>query len=173
MESSLTEVDVWSLSACRFGRKYYSRYEYEKVGMLAAKGMMDAMASDLDRHKGYTYGQFTVARAHTFEYHDGKSKCCVPKSSALKFVMTGTSTIVFRMTADEPFIDSGGGGDSASEPLATPPTATIQMYLEQYVEPGGNVHGSTSVVIRGLAAMGLQLSQLEKHTGRRLPTLIV
>ena len=50
--------------------------------------------------------------------------------------------------------------------------ATVRMYLEKYVAPGGELFGHAMEVCKPLAAIALEVSKLEEFTGRSEPNVI-
>eukprot|EP00854_Cymbomonas_tetramitiformis_P003457 gene3457-4343_t len=138
----------------KYGRNYYVRYDYEGVEKAAAEEMMARMAADGRACcDGVDLGNFELATADMFEYHDPVDGS-VSKNQGIRFIFTDGSRIVFRL--------SGTGVDGA----------TIRLYLEKYVDPTGSLDMYAPEVVRPLAEIALKLSLLAEKTGRDEPSVI-
>lgn len=136
-----------------YGRNYYTRYDYEGVDKAAAGGMFDEMRASFATVVGKTFKGYTVASADDFEYTDPVDGS-VSKQQGLRFLMACGSRIIFRL--------SGTAGSGA----------TVRMYLEKYEPEAALTKQKTSAVMGDLVAFAAELSNLEKHTGRKEPTVI-
>jgi phosphoglucomutase len=136
-----------------FGRNYYCRYDYEGVDKSRAEAMVAEMAANTASNTGHTVGSYTIAVADVFEYTDPVDGS-VTKNQGIRFLMTDGSRIVFRL--------SGTAGSGA----------TVRMYLEKFEPSTGNLFQQTGEAMKELVAVALELSQLERHTGRDQPTVI-
>jgi len=139
----------WSL----YGRNFYCRYDYEGVDKARAETMVNEMAAASASNAGRTVGSYTVQIADVFEYTDPVDGA-VTKNQGIRFLMTDGSRVVFRL--------SGTAGSGA----------TVRMYLEKYEAATGNLFQRTGDAMQELVSVALELSQLERHTGRDQPTVI-
>jgi len=136
-----------------YGRNYYCRYDYEGVDSGKANEMMKGLAEKCADLKGKEMGGMTVDKAEDFEYNDPVD-ASVSSNQGINIVFTDGSRIVFRLS---------GTGSSG---------ATIRLYLEKYEKPSGDLTGSQFEVVKPLAELALQISDLPKLTGRDSPTVI-
>eukprot|EP01094_Clydonella_sp_ATCC50884_P024213 TRINITY_DN6011_c0_g4_i1.p1 TRINITY_DN6011_c0_g4~~TRINITY_DN6011_c0_g4_i1.p1 ORF type:complete len:567 (-),score=162.42 TRINITY_DN6011_c0_g4_i1:352-2052(-) len=139
----------------KFGRNYYSRHDYETVESQAANDMMAHLVSLQNGGAivGTQLGSFTVAYADEFEYTDAFTGA-LAKHQGIRFGFTDGSRMVFRLS---------GTGSSG---------ATIRLYLEQYVDAGGDHDKDTQEALGELIAVALETSKIEQFTGRKGPTVI-
>ncbi|KAF1779950.1 Nucleotide-diphospho-sugar transferase [Phytophthora cactorum] len=94
-----------------------------------------------------------VEKADEFEYVDPVDGS-VSSHQGIRFLFEGGSRVVFRLSG------TGVAG------------ATIRMYIEKYEEPTGDLDQNAAVALEKLIEVGLKLSDLEKKTGRKAPTVI-
>merc|ERR1719373_837027 len=88
-----------------------------------------------------------------FEYLDPVDKS-VSKNQGQRFLFEDGSRIIFRLSG------TGVAG------------ATVRLYLEKYEAPTGNLGMHQFEVVKPLAEIALELSQLKDYTGRDAPTVI-
>merc|ERR1712157_393154 len=88
-----------------------------------------------------------------FEYHDPVDGS-VSKNQGVRFLFEDGSRIIFRLSG------TGVAG------------ATVRLYLEKYEPPSGNLGQHQFDVVKPLAEIALQLSDLKTYTGRENPTVI-
>jgi len=142
-----------------FGRNYYSRFDYEEVDEGAAQAVMARLAAlqeegqwgELLRGSGHS-----MAKADVFCYTDPVNGE-VSANQGLRFLLQDGSRFVFRLS---------GTGSSG---------ATIRLYLERYVAPGGPEEGlalDTQEALKDIVALALKVSDLQALTGREAPTVI-
>jgi phosphoglucomutase len=153
----------------RFGRCYYTRYDYEGVESAAAEGMMAhlrAMAADGAAVAALAFeaGQAAPIRVSTFDdfsYTD-PIDAAVSAKQGVRVILADGARVIFRLS---------GTGSSG---------ATIRMYLERPM-PAAEVAAladsgvpmpSTADYMAPLVQFALQLSQLQTRTGRDAPTVI-
>ncbi|KAH9597561.1 Alpha-D-phosphohexomutase [Trypanosoma melophagium] len=143
----------------RYGRNYYSRYDYENVLEESANAMMKAMEklqpNDIPPLRGKK-----CLRIDNFEYQDPVDGS-VSRNQGIRVVFEDGSRFVLRLS---------GTGSSG---------ATIRLYLEQYMEPSdvaqhlkGGTLPSVSTALDALIDIALNTSQISKFTGREAPTVI-
>merc|ERR1719331_526670 len=102
---------------------------------------------------GKEYGGMKMATNDVFEYNDPVDGS-VSKNQGIRFIFEDKSRIIFRLSG------TGVAG------------ATVRLYLEKYVAPGGDLDGHAFDVVKDLAVIAEELSGLKKATGRDAPTVI-
>mmetsp|Transcript_127237 Transcript_127237/g.368380 ORF Transcript_127237/g.368380 Transcript_127237/m.368380 type:complete len:694 (-) Transcript_127237:113-2194(-) len=136
-----------------YGRNYYCRYDYEGVDSGKANEMMEGLKKKCDELKGKEMKGMKVDSAVNFEYNDPVDGS-VSSNQGINIIFTDGSRIVFRLSG------TGSAG------------ATIRLYLEKYEKPSGNLDGSQFEVVKPLAELALEISNLPALTGRDTPTVI-
>eukprot|EP00316_Scyphosphaera_apsteinii_P023554 CAMPEP_0119309306 /NCGR_PEP_ID=MMETSP1333-20130426/14800_1 /TAXON_ID=418940 /ORGANISM="Scyphosphaera apsteinii, Strain RCC1455" /LENGTH=593 /DNA_ID=CAMNT_0007313253 /DNA_START=129 /DNA_END=1910 /DNA_ORIENTATION=+ len=136
-----------------YGRNYYARYDYEGVEKKAADDMFAAMVAAQSCLIGKKFGDFTIGKADMFAYNDSVDGS-VSKNQGIRFIFEDGSRFVFRLSG------TGVAG------------ATIRMYLEKYEPPSGKLDLHAFDVIKPIADIALEVSDLTKFTGRTEPTVI-
>eukprot|EP00922_Rhytidocystis_sp_ex-Travisia-forbesii_P058303 GHVS01086195.1.p1 GENE.GHVS01086195.1~~GHVS01086195.1.p1 ORF type:complete len:589 (+),score=78.14 GHVS01086195.1:62-1828(+) len=144
-----------------YGRNYYSRYDYENVDTKAANQVMDYLLSlaphvkDMQSHrpdiKHIMDKGFIFDRVEEFEYKDPVDHL-VSKHQGIQVFFRDGSRVVYRL--------SGTGSHGA----------TIRVYMEKFDDT--QFLAEAKDVLKDTIAMGVQLAQLEKFTGRTAPTVI-
>lgn len=138
----------------KYGRNFFSRYDYEEVDSAAAEAVMSQVRKVIaDSPKGTKFGDFTLDVADDFEYKDPIDGSIASKQG-LRFVFTDGSRIIFRLSG------TGSAG------------ATIRMYIEQYTNNSAMYEKDAQDVLAPIIKVALELSQLTKLTGRERPTVI-
>ncbi|WP_374575561.1 alpha-D-glucose phosphate-specific phosphoglucomutase [Phenylobacterium sp.] len=137
----------------RFGRHYYSRHDYEGLETAAAEALMDALRAKTAGLAGQTFGGLTVSESDDFAYTDPVDGG-VTRRQGVRIVFGERARIVYRL--------SGTGTEGA----------TLRVYLERY-EPDPARHAlPTAEVLAGLAALALEIAEIEARTGRSQPSLV-
>jgi phosphoglucomutase len=150
----VTVQDVAEAHWKQFGRNYYARYDYEGVDKPAAEAMMKSMADKAGKLAGKSFaGGFTIATNDVFEYLDPVDGS-VSKNQGVRFIFKDGSRIIFRLSG------TGVAG------------ATVRLYLEKFVGPRGKLDDHQFEVVKPLADIAMQLSDLPACTGRTEPTVI-
>merc|ERR1711870_2895 len=112
-----------------------------------AEEMMKAMANNSGKLVGKTYCGKKVATNDVFEYKDPVDGS-VSKNQCIRIIFEDGSRIIFRLSG------TGVAG------------ATIRLYLEKYEPPSGNLSQHQFDVVKPLAEIALELSQLKQYTSR-------
>lgn len=141
--------DHWKV----YGRNYYCRYDYEGVSSESASTMMKNLIEKLPTLKGTEMKGMKFDSCENFEYNDPVDKS-VSSNQGIQICFTDGSRIIFRLSG------TGSAG------------ATIRLYLEKYEKPSGNLDLSQFEVVKPLAELALELSDLSNLTGRNEPTVI-
>eukprot|EP00811_Abedinium_folium_P023744 NODE_3338_length_2050_cov_18.349974.p1 GENE.NODE_3338_length_2050_cov_18.349974~~NODE_3338_length_2050_cov_18.349974.p1 ORF type:complete len:439 (-),score=147.37 NODE_3338_length_2050_cov_18.349974:479-1795(-) len=137
-----------------YGRNYYARYDYEGVDKAKAEEMMESMSGRASSLTGQSFGGgLAIACMDVFEYVDPVDGS-VSKNQGVRIIFEDGSRIIFRLSG------TGVAG------------ATVRLYLEKYEPASGNLTMHQFEVVRPLAAVALEISQLPTHTGRSEPTVV-
>jgi len=137
----------------RFGRNFYTRYDYEGIDTEAANGLMTHLQTRLAGLPGSTLDGYTVDYADNFAYTDPVDGS-VSENQGIRIGFTDGSRIVYRL--------SGTGTEGA----------TLRVYLEA-VEPDPEKQGrETAAVMQPLVEIATGLAEIESRTGRREATVI-
>lgn len=137
----------------KFGRNYYTRYDYEGVASDAANGLMTHLREQLSALPGQTLGGRAVRAADDFSYADPVDHS-VSERQGIRVLFTDGSRIIYRL--------SGTGTEGA----------TIRVYIESRETEPTRLGMPTSEALRELVAAALALSEMEQRTGRTEPTVI-
>jgi len=133
----------------KYGRNYYTRYDYEGVEKDGALKMMDHLRSMFDQQD--VLGESDIAEANEFSYTDPTDNT-VATGQGIRLIFKDGSRIMFRL--------SGTGSVGA----------TIRMYIDKYEKQ--DLNAKPADILQGLIQIALKLSDLEKFTGRDAPTVI-
>merc|ERR1719188_1771283 len=136
-----------------YGRNYYARYDYEGVDKPQAEEMMKMMASKAGTLVGKTFGGMKIKTNDMFEYLDPVDGS-ISKNQGIRFIFEDDSRIIFRLSG------TGVAG------------ATVRLYLEKYEGRDGNLTQHQFEVVKPLAEIAFQLSDLKTFTGRDAPSVI-
>ena len=148
-------ADVLQAHYKQYGRNFFSRYDYEEVESAGAQTMMSELRAKVTdpAFLGSTHGSFKVAEAGDFSYTDPIDHS-VSKNQGLYVRMEDGSRIVFRLSG------TGSAG------------ATIRLYVEKYSSMAAEYAADVQEALRPIIDVALQLSALQRHTGREKPTVI-
>lgn len=143
----------------KYGRSFFSRYDYEEVDSNGAKKLVAHLDEGINsgsligqKHESST-GEFEISEAFNFSYTDPIDGS-VSKNQGQVIRFSDGSRVVFRL--------SGTGSQGA----------TIRLYVERYTKEEGEYGKETASGIAGLIEVALKLSKLEEFTGRKKPTVI-
>jgi phosphoglucomutase len=141
----------------KYGRNYFTRYDYEECELDPCNQMMADLETLITKPEfvgrefsngGKTY---KVKLGDNFSYVDPIDKSVATKQG-LRIIFEDGSRIVMRLS---------GTGSSG---------ATVRMYIEAY--EATDVLGAAADMLKPLINIALEISQLEKYTGRDKPTVI-
>uniref|UniRef100_A0A8C7ZG90 Phosphoglucomutase 1 n=1 Tax=Oryzias sinensis TaxID=183150 RepID=A0A8C7ZG90_9TELE len=143
----------------KYGRNYFTRYDYQNVDLDAVCDMMEdleIMIADktfVKQRFAVKDKIFQVEKADNFEYTDPVDKCVWLFSlQGLRIIFSDGSRIIYRL--------SGTGNDGA----------TVRIYLDSYEKE--LLFEDTQVMLSPLATIALKISQLHLRTGRIGPSII-
>jgi phosphoglucomutase len=137
----------------KYGRNFYSRYDYEGLSTEAAQGVMLHLKDNFSALNGTQFGKYTVKFCDDFSYTDPVDGS-VSKGQGVRIIFSDGSRIIFRL--------SGTGTEGA----------TLRVYLEAYEADTSRHHLDAQVALAELIQIALQVSELKQRTGREQPTVI-
>ena len=137
----------------RFGRNYYTRYDYEDVPTAAASGVMTRLREQLSLLPGASLAGRTVHAADDFAYLDPIDGS-TSGGQGLRVLFDDGARIVFRL--------SGTGTEGA----------TIRLYIESRETDATRLDMAVTEALAPLIHAALTLSELVTRTGRMAPTVI-
>ena len=137
----------------RFGRNFYTRYDYEGIDVGAANDLMKHLQRRLASLPGTTLNGYTVDYADNFAYTDPVDGS-VSENQGVRIGFTDGARIVYRL--------SGTGTQGA----------TLRIYLEAF-EPDPEKQGrETAAVMQALVEIATGLAEIASRTGRKAATVI-
>ena len=144
----------------KYGRSFFSRYDYEEVSSEAAGKMVAALNEHIangtliGKAFNATTGEtFTVSETKNFDYTDPIDNS-VSKNQGQIVRFSDGSRVVFRL--------SGTGSQGA----------TVLMYIEKYTQDASQYGQETAEGLKGLIEVALVISQLKEFLGVEKPTVI-
>ncbi|KAJ4960722.1 hypothetical protein NE237_020632 [Protea cynaroides] len=156
----ITVEDIVTQHWAKYGRHYYTRYDYENVDAGAAKELMaylvelQASLPDVNKIiKGIRSDVSNVAEANEFEYKDPVDGS-ISKHQGIRYLFEDGSRLVFRL--------SGTGSEGA----------TIRLYIEQYEKDSSKTGRDSQDALAPLVEVALKLSKMQEFTGRSAPTIL-
>ncbi|MFN7228780.1 MAG: alpha-D-glucose phosphate-specific phosphoglucomutase [Synechococcaceae cyanobacterium] len=135
------------------GRHYYSRHDYEAIASEAAHGLYDRVKTLLPGLPGQAFAGRTIATADDFAYTDPVDGS-TSAGQGLRVLLDDGSRVVLRL--------SGTGTQGA----------TLRVYLESYVGPGGSLDQDPQAALADLIAATDSLAEIRLRTGMGQPTVI-
>ena len=135
----------------RFGRNYYTRYDYEEIPSEAANALMAHLRAQLPTLGQRSMAGRTVATADDFAYLDPVDGSTSTKQG-LRVLFKDGSRIIFRLSG------TGTAG------------ATLRIYIEAYDVT--NIDRDVHDALTPLIDAALALAELALRTGRTSPTVI-
>ncbi|XP_033125929.1 phosphoglucomutase-1-like [Anneissia japonica] len=143
----------------KYGRNFFTRYDYENVDSEAAQKMMTNLRQLVQEAsfvgKCYTEGNksYTVKLGDDFEYEDPIDKS-ISKKQGLRIIFEDGSRVIFRLS---------GTGSSG---------ATIRLYVDSFEANQDRHNMMAADILKPLVTIALKISQLQELTGRQAPTVI-
>jgi phosphoglucomutase len=136
----------------KYGRNFYSRYDYEGLPTEAANGVVQHLRDSFTALTGKQFGKYTVKVCDDFNYTDPVDGS-ISKNQGVRILFSDGSRIIFRL--------SGTGTEGA----------TLRVYLEAYEVNESNHHLDAQVALAELIQIALRISELKERTGREKPTV--
>ncbi len=146
-------AEIMAAHWARFGRRYYSRHDYEAIDKAAADGMMAELKGKLSALPGAVIAGLTVETADDFAYHD-PTDGSVSKNQGVRIGFNGGDRAVFRL--------SGTGTEGA----------TLRVYLERFEPPAGDHGIEPQAALAGLIRAADEVAGISRHTGRAAPDVV-
>ncbi|XP_064194534.1 phosphoglucomutase-1-like isoform X2 [Anguilla rostrata] len=143
----------------KFGRNFFTRYDYEEVDSDAANEMIkDLEALILDKvfiGQKFSAGDkiYEVEKADNFEYSDPVDGS-ISRNQGLRIIFSDGSRIIFRLSG------TGSAG------------ATIRLYIDSYERDPQMIYEDPQAMLAPLVTIALKISQIHKRTGLNGPTVI-
>ncbi|OQV25571.1 Phosphoglucomutase-1 [Hypsibius exemplaris] len=143
----------------KYGRNFFTRYDYENCEDAAAKKMMEQLTNLLNAPdtvgKEFLDGgrTFKISKADNFSYKDPVDNS-LAENQGIRILFVDGSRIVFRIS---------GTGSTGS---------TIRLYGDCYEPDLVKQKMDAQVILKPLINVALQLSKLQEFTGRKAPTVI-
>lgn len=145
----------------KYGRSFFSRYDYEEVAIEGAKKMVAELNEYIAKQTligqdftSRTTGEtFKVSEMKNFDYTDPIDKS-VSKNQGQIIRFSDGSRVVFRL--------SGTGSQGA----------TVRMYIEKYTKDSSQYSQDTAKGLKGLIDVALEISKLKENIGRDEATVI-
>ena len=137
----------------KYGRNFYSRYDYEGLPTEAANGVMQHLRENFSLLTHEQFGSYTVEMCDDFSYIDPVDGS-LSKGQGLRILFSDGSRIIFRL--------SGTGTEGA----------TLRMYLEAFEADVSRHHLDAQEALKELIRIALDISELQARTGRDQPTVI-
>jgi phosphoglucomutase len=137
----------------KFGRNFYTRYDYEAIDTAAANDLMQHLEERLNDLPGSELAGYVVDYADNFAYTDPVDGSRSEKQG-IRIGFTDGSRIVYRL--------SGTGTQGA----------TLRVYLEAYESDPEKQQRETAAVMQPLVKIATEVAQIESRTGRSQPTVI-
>ncbi len=134
-----------------YGRNYYARHDYEEVDAAGANALVKALRDKLPSLAGRSFGQLVVKAADDFAYHDpvdGSDSA----HQGIRIMFEDGSRIVYRLSG------TGTAG------------ATLRVYIERF--EADTLDLDTSEALGDLIGVSRSLAEIERHTGRKEPSVI-
>ncbi|KAL9658649.1 hypothetical protein ABK040_006185 [Willaertia magna] len=141
----------------KYGRSYYSRYDYEEVSADGANSMMNYIRDNYVSNDNTTINEnsllkeLNIVKCEEFSYLDPIDQSFTGKQGFI-FKLSDGSRIIFRLSG------TGSAG------------ATIRVYFEKY--NATFIEGDPLEEVKTLAEIALRVSKLQEFTGRNSPTVI-
>ncbi len=132
-----------------YGRNHYSRHDYEEVDAEAAGNLMKSLRGQMetlpDKHG--------IKMVDDFAYDDPVDGSR-SEAQGIRLLFEDGSRIVYRLSG------TGTAG------------ATLRVYIEKF-QPDSNLHGvETQAALADLIDLSRNIAEIQRRTGRDLPTVI-
>ncbi|PZU07626.1 MAG: alpha-D-glucose phosphate-specific phosphoglucomutase [Sphingobium sp.] len=146
-------MDIMTDHWATYGRNYYARHDYEAIAKDRADALIAALRAKLDTLPGTANSGGTVASADDFAYTDPTDGSVSDRQGVRIFYEDG-SRIVMRL--------SGTGTEGA----------TLRVYIERYVAPGGDLTMATGDALAPLIVAAQEVADIAGFTGMDRPSVI-
>jgi len=137
----------------RFGRHYYSRFDYEDLDHAEAEDLIASLRERLPSLKNDSVGPLKISQSDDFAYTDPVDHA-VATHQGVRLVFSDTARIVYRL--------SGTGTKGA----------TLRLYLERYEPDPSRQALETQQALRDLAGFAVEIAEVSRRTGRTRPSVV-
>ena len=137
----------------RYGRNYYTRYDYEEIPSDAAAALVGRLRERLPTLPGTALAGRLVATADDFAYTDPVDGSTSARQG-IRVLFDDGARIVYRLSG------TGTAG------------ATLRMYVEGYEPDAARQDREPTDALAELVAAGIALAEVRERTGREAPTVI-
>ena len=137
----------------KYGRNFYSRYDYEGLPTDAANSVMQHLQDNFSALTGKQFGKYAVKTCDDFSYTDPVDGS-ISKGQGVRILFSDGSRIIFRLSG------TGTAG------------ATLRVYLEAFEVNVSLHHLDAQDALKELIQIALRISELQTRTGRDQPTVI-
>jgi len=144
----------------KYGRSFFSRYDYEEVPSEGANKLVAALGKHIEeaslvnkKFEASTGESFTISKTFNFNYTDPVDKS-VSKNQGQIVQFSDGSRVVFRL--------SGTGSQGA----------TVRMYVEKYTNDKKQYGMDTAEGLKGIIEVALKITSLTTFLDREKPTVI-
>lgn len=137
----------------KYGRNYYTRYDYEDIETEKAEAVMAYVRSQLGDLVGKNLNGETISKADSFTYKDPVDGS-VSDNQGLRIEFESGSRFVLRL--------SGTGTVGA----------TIRLYVERYMPPTGELELKTAQALEKIVDIALQITNIKPLINRDNPSVI-
>ncbi|KAM9969763.1 hypothetical protein ACTFIR_001599 [Dictyostelium discoideum] len=146
----------------KYGRNYYSRYDYEEIDTAPAEAMMKHVSQQIEskqligkKFTGISDSlEYEIASCDDFEYKDPIDSS-VSSHQGLRIIFTDGSRIIYRL--------SGTGSTGA----------TVRVYFDKYETQPTQLNNDVQTHLKSLIHIALvEISKLNHYTGRNEPNVI-
>ena len=134
----------------RFGRNYYSRWDYEAVDSEVAQAVMEELRRKLADLPGQRFAAGELREAKEFAYDDPVDGSRA-EGQGIMLVFDGGARVVFRL--------SGTGTEGA----------TLRVYLEALETAPARLDEPTPDMLAPVAEAAEEIAGIARHTGRQAP----
>ncbi|KAJ3106132.1 Phosphoglucomutase-2 [Phlyctochytrium planicorne] len=156
-DPSVTLGSILNKHYMKYGRNFFSRYDYEEVESDGANKMFAHLENQIGTFKATTVGSshngFVISDCDNFSYVDPVTGAPSSKQG-IRFIFSDGSRIIFRL--------SGTGSQGA----------TIRLYVEKYTSNPDEFGRDPQVALKPLIDAALKLSNLKEFVNREVPTVI-
>ena len=137
----------------RFGRHYYSRFDYEGVDHAAADELMASLRRRLPSLRNTSLRSLEISQCDDFAYTDPVDHA-LAEHQGVRLVFAEEARIVYRL--------SGTGTDGA----------TLRVYLERYEFDPSKQTLAAQDALADLAVLAVTIADVERRTGRTRPSAV-
>ncbi len=136
----------------KYGRNYYTRYDYEGLNSDIAKDLFNNLKDTFGSYNGKMMDGFIIDFADEFTYTDPIDNSVT--RNGLRIIFTDGSRIIYRLS---------GTGSSG---------VTLRVYIEKYEKDGSKVTSQPAIALSNLIELSDIIAEISERTGRTKPDVI-